>query len=121
MTIPLVLGSALFVAPLIDCERRMSARLRALRIRRPIIAAAFLLAVAAPTTAFAATSGVCAGIAAHTIQIGPALATWAVVLSGVVGMWGRRHDRTKSRSPLLFAVGVALIALVTVMLAMEIS
>jgi hypothetical protein len=121
MAIPLVLGSALFVAPLIDCERQMRASFRVRRVRRSVVALAFLLAIAAPTSAFAATAGVGAGIAAGVPapSLGGALGTWAVVLSGIVGAWGRRHDRTEQRSPVLFACGVALIALASVTIAME--
>ena len=106
-------------AGLLTLRSDPSPRLRVLRIRRSVIAFAFVLAIAAPTSAFAATAGVVAAVPA--LPVGGALAIWSIVLSGVVGAWARRHARARNPSRALFAVGIALIAILGASLAMELS
>lgn len=120
MTVPLAVGASLLVAPLVDGERQLAPRLRALRVRPWVVVAAFLGGAATPTSAFAATAGVCAGFATGVspISLGLALGTWAVVLAGVVGTWGRSHGRMRTPTQSRFVAGVAVIATVAVALAM---
>jgi hypothetical protein len=113
MTVPLVLIASLFIAPILACEDAIRARLRVLRVRHAVVVGAFFAAVAAPTTAFAATA---AGVT--SAPAAPVLAT-SLALSAVVVAWGRRHATMRKRGPTVFAIGVALIALVAVTLAME--
>jgi hypothetical protein len=112
MSLPLTLAAALFVEPLLQCERVVRPILRTLRVRPLAIAAAFLVALAAPSTAFAASAGTAAGVLSGVEPFGLTfgLSVWAIQLSCLVGVWGRWHDRTRRRSPAVFAVGVALIA-----------
>ncbi|MBX3226323.1 MAG: hypothetical protein KIT84_42930 [Labilithrix sp.] len=116
MAVPLVLAASLFVAPLLDLERRLMPWLRSLRVRRWMIVASFFAALATPTSAFAATAGVAAGLVspAPCLALGGALGAWAIVLSSVVGAWGRRHTSS-------FAVGVAAIAIAAAVAAMVIA
>jgi hypothetical protein len=113
MTVPLVLIASLFVTPLLACEESLRARLRVLRVRHAVVLVAFLLAVAAPTSAFAATA------ALATPAPAAPLVTSSLVLSAIVVAWGRRHSTMRKRGPAVYAIGVALIALVTVTFAME--
>jgi len=39
---------------------------------------------------------------------------WFVMLASAVGVWGRKHERTKRRDAALFAVGVIILALVAI-------
>ncbi len=116
MASPLVLVAATAVTPLLESERSMHAVLRSLRVRRSIVVAAFLLALATPATALAASAGLAASIAC---RLGPAsltgaLAIWAACLACAVGAWGRHHERSRKRSAALFATGVVMIAIVAV-------
>lgn len=113
MTVPLVLIASLFVTPLLACEEAMRARLRVLRVRHAVVVGAFLIAIAAPTTAFGATAA-----AGTSTSVFPVM-TASLVLSAIVAAWGRHHAAMKKKRPTTFAIGVAMIALVTVTLAME--
>jgi hypothetical protein len=116
MALPSVLGAAVTVAPLLDVERRIRPVLRSLRVRSWMVVTAFLLALATPGTALAATAGVAAGWACPSAPapLAFALAGWAMALSTVVGLWGRRHDRTRDRRAILFHLGVIAIAIAAI-------
>jgi hypothetical protein len=116
MAVPLVVASALFVGPLIECERGIHTLLRSLRVRRLTIVAAFLMALATPATSLAASAGGAASALADVepLPLVAGLSLWGIALSCLVGIFGRWHDRTRRRSPVAFAAGVAVIASVAV-------
>ena len=112
MALPLTLSAAACCAPVIESEARLRSLLRSLRVPRVFVLAAFLLAIATPSSALAATTGIAASSACHgsTVLLGVTLLAWAVSLSSAVAMWARLLERRARRSAGTFAAGVTLIA-----------
>lgn len=112
MALPLTLAAAACVAPVIESEARVRALLRSLRVSRGIVVSAFLLAIATPSSALAATAGAAASNAAHahTGVLSAALLAWAATLSSAVGGWARLLEWRARRTAGTFAAGVTLIA-----------
>jgi hypothetical protein len=114
MALPLAVAAALCVAPLLENERRMSALLRSARVPRTVALAAFLFAVATPSSALAAGSGVVVAAACQlsVSAFGVALIAWGASLGFAVAIWGRLfHARTRHGTG-VFVAGVSLIATV---------
>jgi len=103
IALPAVLVAALFVGPLMESEKQMSTMLRSLRVRRALVVTAFLIALATPATALAATAASVCGPPAL-----PAVTSWTAMLSVAVGLWGRRYERTT------FAIGVVALGVIAV-------
>ena len=112
MALPLTLAAAVCVAPVIDSEARLCWLLRATRVPRSFVLLAFLLAIATPSSALAASTGVVTSSAAHVSPgvLGAALLAWALTLSGAVAAWGRLLEWRARRTAGAFAAGVTLIA-----------
>jgi hypothetical protein len=121
LALPLTLGAAACVAPLLESEARLRWLLRSLRVPRAFVLSAFLLAVATPSSALAATTGIALSTAAHTSMsaLGAALLGWALALSCAVAAWGRFLEWRARRSAGAFAAGVTLIAALALLLALS--
>lgn len=121
LALPLTLTAAVCVAPVIENEARLRWLLRSLRVPRAFVLSAFLLAVATPSSALAATTGVALSAAAHenASALGAALLGWALALSCAVAAWGRFLEWRARRSAGAFAAGVTLIAAVALLLALS--
>ncbi len=119
LALPLTLAAAVLIAPVIESEYSLRALLHSLRVPRRFTLGAFFLAIATPSSALAASSGVAAGAACHASAsvLGFTLFGWAMALSCAVSIWGRFLERRARRSAGLFAAGVALIAALALVLA----
>lgn len=119
LALPLTLAAAVCVAPVLESELSLRVMLRSLRVPRSFSLGAFFLAIATPSSALAASSGVAAGAAYHasTSGLGVTLFGWAVILSCAVGIWGRFLESRARRSAGTFAAGVTLIAALALLLA----
>jgi hypothetical protein len=104
---PLSVAAGVLVRPVLDSEASIRALLRSTRTHAALVASAFVLAIAFPSSAFGATA---AAIARPSFVVQGA--GWAFVLSAAVAAWGRGHDRLRGRDPALFVVGVLVIAFV---------
>jgi hypothetical protein len=112
LALPLTVAAAACVAPVIESEARLRGLLRSLRTSRSVVVAAFLLAIATPSSALAASAGLAASHAVHA-QISalvPPLLAWAFGLSVAVALWGRFLEARTRRTAGTFAAGVTLIA-----------
>jgi len=112
MALPLVVTAALCVAPLLENERRLRALLRSLRVPRAVGLAAFLFAVATPSSALAAGSGAVVAVACQlsVSALGAALIAWGAGLGFAVATWGRLLEARPRPSTGTFVAGVSLIA-----------
>jgi hypothetical protein len=119
MALPLTLAAATCVAPVIESEARLQGLLRSLRTPRTYVVTAFLLAIATPSSALAATAGVLASGEAHRAAalLAGLLVAWALTLSFAVAFWGRLLEWRARRSAGTFAAGVTLIAALALLLA----
>jgi hypothetical protein len=119
MALPLTLAAAACVAPVIESEARLRGLLRSLRTPRACIVPAFLLAIATPSSALAATAGVVASGEAHRAAalLAALLVAWALTLSVAVALWGRLLEWRSRRNAGSFAAGVTLIAALALLLA----
>lgn len=113
LTMPLAAATAICVAPLLECEAGLQPRLRASRVRRRTIAAAFLFALGTPASAFAASAGAITTVACPGFHVAAPLtfSSWAAALALPIGIWGRRHEQLKHPSTSKFVAGVLLVAL----------
>ncbi len=108
---PLAAACALLAAPALEVESRMRNVLRPARTTALTVAIAAALALAAPTSAFAATAGGVAVAAAHApVGLPFATAAWALPIAAVTSAWSRRASR--ARRPSTFVLGVLVIAVV---------
>jgi hypothetical protein len=121
MALPLTLAAAVCVAPVIESEARLRALLRSLRVPRAFAPSAFLLAIATPSSALAATTGIAASSTARTSASSLALVllVWAVILSVAVATWGRLLESRARRTAGTFAAGVTLIAALALLSALS--
>jgi hypothetical protein len=112
LALPLTLCAAVLVGPVRETEDRVRALARVTRTRWTTLLAAFALALAVPSSAFAATAGAIAGVLAHVpaLPLGGAAGVWAVPIACATAGWARWHDRRTRRSPTLFVVGVVVVA-----------
>ncbi|HEX3775266.1 MAG TPA: hypothetical protein VHV51_12430 [Polyangiaceae bacterium] len=112
LALPLTLAAAACVAPVIESEARLRVLLRSCRVPRSVVMAAFLLAIASPSSALAAGTGVAASSAARVspLLLSLTLLAWALALSLAVALWGRLLEARARRSAGAFAAGVTLIA-----------
>lgn len=112
LCLPLTLAAAVCVAPLLEAEARLRVPLRSLRVSRAFVLAAFLTAVATPSSALAATTAAAASSAGHVslALLVLALMAWAWALSTAVALWGRLLEARARRSAGIFVAGVTLIA-----------
>ncbi len=106
---PISIACGILAAPAIETEARLRPILRATRTRAYTMALAMMLALAAPSTAFAGTASVLAAVASHAPQtITFASMGWSVVLASSIALWARRSSRARREST--FLVGVIVIA-----------
>jgi hypothetical protein len=112
LALPLTLAAAACVEPVIESEARLRLLLRSCRVPRAVMVAAFLLAIASPSSALAAGTGVAASAAAQVspLLLSLTLIAWALALSLAVALWGRLLEARSRRSAGAFAAGVTLIA-----------
>jgi hypothetical protein len=112
MALPLTVAAAACVAPIIESEARLRGLFRSLRTSHGVVVSAFLLAIATPSSALAATAGVAASQAVHARvgELVPPLVAWALSLSVAVAVWGRLLEWRRRRTAGTFAAGVTLIA-----------
>jgi hypothetical protein len=113
MALPLTLAAAACTAPVIDSEARLRYLLRSLRVPRVVVLAAFLSAIATPSSALAASTGMVASTAGYpgsAALLGATLVIWAATLSAAVAFWGRLLESRGRRTAGTFAAGVTLIA-----------
>jgi hypothetical protein len=117
MALPFIVAAAVCVAPLLENERCMHAVLRSLRVRPRTIFTAFLLAVATPASALAATGSVVVSASAQLerTSFGFAMWSWAAALGCAVALWGRFLERRARRGTGIFVAGVTLIAALATM------
>jgi hypothetical protein len=113
LALPLTFAAAALAPPILQGERRLAPWLRSLRIRASSVFAAFLLALATPSSAMAATAGALAAAAARTspLALGAALGLASLGSTACVAVWARAHDRSEKRSPVLFVVGVVALSI----------
>ncbi len=113
MALPLIVAAAVCVAPLLENEGRLHALLRSLRVPRLAIVFAFLLAVATPSSALAATSSVIISANAQPAlsSLSLVLLSWAVALGCAVALWGRFLEQRAQRGTGKFVAGVTVLAL----------
>jgi hypothetical protein len=121
MALPLTLAAAVCVAPVLESEAALRTVLRSLRVPRRLVLTAFFLAIATPSSALAAGTGVAASTAGHASAsaLSLTLFAWAVALSCAVGVWGRFLELRARRTAGTFAAGVTFIAALALMLAMS--
>jgi hypothetical protein len=121
MALPLTLAAAVCVAPVLESEAALRTVLRSLRVPRSLVLTAFFLAIATPSSALAAGTGVVASTAGHASAsaLSMTLFAWAVALSSAVGVWGRFLEQRARRTAGTFAAGVTLIAVLALMLALS--
>ena len=86
-----------------------SSDLRATRTRASTMALATMLALAAPSTAFAGTASALAAVSSHAPQTMTAASLgWSVLIASSIAIWARRASRARRSST--FLVGVIAIA-----------
>ena len=112
LALPLTVAAAACVAPVLESEARLRGLLRSLRVPQALVVLAFLGAIATPSSALTASTGIAARV---TSGPGPgelvaALLAWALLLSVAVALWGRWLEARARRSAGVFAAGVTLIA-----------
>jgi hypothetical protein len=109
LAFPLAVACALLAAPAIETEKRLAPLLRSLRVPAATLALATALALAAPSSAFAATAGAVACAASHgPVSVALAAWLWALPIAASVALWARRASR--ARRPSTFVLGVLVIA-----------
>jgi hypothetical protein len=109
LALPISIACALLAAPAIETEARLVPVLRATRTRGLTLACATVLALVAPSTAFAGTASALAAVASrspHTMTL--ASIAWAALIASAIGTWARRASRARRSSA--FLVGVVVIA-----------
>ncbi len=122
LALPLALSAAVLAAPLLKVDRQLRPLARVTGTRRMILTIAFLLALATPTSAFAATAGSLVGLTAAAgppLALGAALGVWALPIAALTGGWSSwcAPGRSARRGPAIFVVGVLLVALLAVLVA----
>ncbi len=112
LALPLTIVCGLLAKPVVETEARLKPLLRSTRTRPVTLLVAATLALAAPSSAFAATAGVVAAHAAHVTSTLPVAAFgWAVAIALSVAVWARRSARLFLGAVLiaaLFTAGAAL-------------
>jgi len=106
LALPLSVACALLAAPAVETEKRLEPLLRSARVGAGTLFLATALALAAPSSAFAATAGALATSVAPGVPF--AAAAWAVPIAAVVAALARRASR--ARRPSTFVLGVIAIA-----------
>ncbi len=116
LSLPLTLCAAALVGPVRETESHLRPLARVTRTRWTTLLAAFALALATPSSALGATAGVLAGTFAHehALALGGAAGAWAIPIACAVATWARWHDLRTRRSPVLFVVGMLVVAGVAV-------
>lgn len=114
LSLPLAVCAAILVVPVRETEDCLRALARVTRTHWTTLLAAFALALAAPSSALAATAGVVAGTLAHVpaLPLGAGAGAWAIPVACAVAAWARWHDRRTRRNPTLFVVGVLVVGAV---------
>jgi hypothetical protein len=112
LSLPLTLCAAVLVGPVRETENHVRSLGRVTHTRWTTLAAAFALALVAPSSALGATAGVFAGTLAHAraLALGGAAGAWAIPIAGAVALWARWHDRRTRQRPVLFVLGVLAVA-----------
>jgi len=114
LSLPLTLCAAVLVGPVRETENHVRSLGRVTRTRWTTLAAAFALALMAPSSALGATAGFFAGTLAHAhahaLALGGAAGAWAIPIAGAVALWARWHDRRTQQRPVLFVLGVLAVA-----------
>lgn len=115
MALPVALAAAVLVGPVLKTESRFRPWARSLRVRTSVVVFAFVIAIGMPSTALAAGAGAIAGAlgGASPASLASGLAVASLTLAAAIAGWGRVHARTRKRNAVVFAIGVLVIATVT--------
>jgi len=109
LALPISTACALLAAPAIETEARITPTLRATRTKPLTVALAMILAIAAPSTAFAGTASAVAAVASSAPQtVTIATMAWAAIIASSIALWARRASRARRSST--FLVGTIVIA-----------
>jgi hypothetical protein len=112
LTLPLCVAISAIVAPAQRVEERLVPFARAPRTSSRVLFLSFALTLSTPSSALGATSGAVAMSLAGSSPW-PVAATafaWTTLLAFTLAAWARRHQRTKRKSPVVFTVGVMVVA-----------
>jgi hypothetical protein len=113
LALPITLCAAVLVDPVRETEYHVRALARVTRTRWTTLLAAFALALTTPSAALAATAATIAGAFAHVppLPLGGAASAWAAPIACAIAAWAYWHDRRPQRSPVLFVVGIFVVAM----------